>query len=452
MRPIVEVMTVNFSLLALDQIVNNAATIRHMSGGQFSVPARHPDGDRRRPPARRAARAQPRRLVRAHPGLRIVAPATLEDARGMLWTALEDPDPVLIFEHQTLYNMEGELADDAGAVDIDRAAVRRPGKDVSLITYGGDAGQVAAGRRDARRRRHRRGSHRSAHASAARHGHGRYVGEEDASRRRRRRRLESGSLSAEIAARLGEQSSTSSTRPLPASARRKCRFRIPSISRMRRCRSRDAIVAAARLLRRSCGAMVEFRMPLLGADMEAGTLVEWLKHPGDAVKRGDIIAVVDTAEGRDRNRGLRRRRARPRSSSQPGAKVPVGTVLAQFAAANRRRPRRAGGHRSAAAPACRAAPAATTRPRRLTRPRARLANGAKARGGSRRRPRRVTGTGASGAVTREDVERAAAARAGARSSRAAATDRGAAMRAAIAAAMADRSARSRTTTCRRRST
>jgi pyruvate/2-oxoglutarate/acetoin dehydrogenase E1 component len=71
------------------------------------------------------------------PGLRIVTPATLEDARGMLWTALEDPDPVLIFEHQTLYNMEGELAADARAVDIDRAVVRRPGKDVTLVTYGG---------------------------------------------------------------------------------------------------------------------------------------------------------------------------------------------------------------------------------------------------------------------------------------------------------------------------
>jgi pyruvate dehydrogenase E1 component beta subunit len=136
-RPIVEVMTVNFSLLALDQIVNNAATIRHMSGGQFSVPL-----------VIRMATGAGRQLAAQHahslegwfahvPGLRIVTPATLEDARGMLWTALEDPDPVLIFEHQTLYNMEGELADDAGPVDIDRAIVRRPGRDVTLATYGG---------------------------------------------------------------------------------------------------------------------------------------------------------------------------------------------------------------------------------------------------------------------------------------------------------------------------
>jgi pyruvate/2-oxoglutarate/acetoin dehydrogenase E1 component len=136
-RPIVEVMTVNFSLLALDQIVNNAATIRHMSGGQFSVPL-----------VIRMATGAGRQLAAQHahslegwyahvPGLRIVTPATLEDARGMLWTALADPDPVLIFEHQTLYNMEGELPVDAGPVDIDRAAVRRSGQDVTLVTYGG---------------------------------------------------------------------------------------------------------------------------------------------------------------------------------------------------------------------------------------------------------------------------------------------------------------------------
>ena len=135
MRPIVEVMTVNFSLLALDQIVNNAATIRHMSGGQFSIPL-----------VIRMATGAGRQLAAQHahslegwyahiPGIRIVTPATLEDARGMLWTALQDPDPVLIFEHQTLYNMEGELADDAGPVDIEHAAIRRPGSDVSLVTY-----------------------------------------------------------------------------------------------------------------------------------------------------------------------------------------------------------------------------------------------------------------------------------------------------------------------------
>jgi pyruvate/2-oxoglutarate/acetoin dehydrogenase E1 component len=142
MRPIVEIMTVNFSLLALDQIMNNAATIRHMSGGQFSIPL-----------VIRMATGGGRQLAAQHshslegwyahiPGLRIVTPATLEDARGMLWTALEDPDPVLMFENALLYNLEGELAADAGAVDIDRAAVRRSGGDLTLITYGGSLGKT----------------------------------------------------------------------------------------------------------------------------------------------------------------------------------------------------------------------------------------------------------------------------------------------------------------------
>jgi pyruvate dehydrogenase E1 component beta subunit len=136
-RPIVEIMTVNFSLLALDQIVNNAATILHMSGGQFNVPVviRMTTG------AGRQLAAQHSHSLEgwyAHiPGIKVLTPATLEDARGMLWTALEDPDPVLIFEHGSLYSMEGELAHDAGPVDIDKAAIRRQGKDISLLTYGG---------------------------------------------------------------------------------------------------------------------------------------------------------------------------------------------------------------------------------------------------------------------------------------------------------------------------
>jgi pyruvate/2-oxoglutarate/acetoin dehydrogenase E1 component len=137
MRPIVELMTVNFSLLALDQILNTAATVRHMSGNQFSVPL-----------VIRMATGAGRQLAAQHshslegwyahiPGIKVLAPATIDDARGMLWTALQDPDPVLIFENVMLYNMTGTLAADAGPVDIDKAAIRRPGRDVSLITYGG---------------------------------------------------------------------------------------------------------------------------------------------------------------------------------------------------------------------------------------------------------------------------------------------------------------------------
>ena len=137
MRPIVEIMTVNFSLLALDPLMNTAAALRHMSGGQFSVPL-----------VVRMATGAGRQLAAQHshslegwyahiPGLKILAPATVEDARGMLWPALQDPDPVLIFEHGGLYNASGELPDEGGPVDLDTAAVRRAGSDVSLITYGG---------------------------------------------------------------------------------------------------------------------------------------------------------------------------------------------------------------------------------------------------------------------------------------------------------------------------
>ena len=136
LRPIVEIMTVNFSLLALDAIVNTAALYRHMSGGQFNVPV-----------VIRMATGAGRQLAAQHshslenwyahvPGLRVLAPATVADARGMLWPALQDPDPVVMFEHAQLYNLEGELPDDIPS-DIAHAAVRRVGSDLSLITYGG---------------------------------------------------------------------------------------------------------------------------------------------------------------------------------------------------------------------------------------------------------------------------------------------------------------------------
>ena len=137
MRPIVEVMTVNFSLLALDQIVNNAATLRHMSGGQLSVPL-----------VVRMATGGGRQLAAQHshslegwyahiPGIMVLTPATPADARGMLLAALREPDPVFIFEHATLYPTEGEVDESAGPAEIGRAAVRRPGEHVTLITYGG---------------------------------------------------------------------------------------------------------------------------------------------------------------------------------------------------------------------------------------------------------------------------------------------------------------------------
>jgi len=135
MRPIVEVMTVNFSLLALDQIVNTAALLRHMSGGQFSVPL-----------VVRMATGAGRQLAAQHshslegwyghiPGIKIVAPATIDDARGMLAASLADPDPVLVFEYPALFETKGELSGEP--VDIASSKVRRTGSKVTLVTYGG---------------------------------------------------------------------------------------------------------------------------------------------------------------------------------------------------------------------------------------------------------------------------------------------------------------------------
>jgi len=136
MRPIVEIMTVNFSLLAADQIMNNAATVLHMSGGQFNVPLviRMATGGGKQLAAQHAHSLEG---WYAHiPGLKVLTPATLEDARGMLWPALQDPDPVLIFEHTLLYNMKGELPVQPVEVDIDKAKIHRHGNDLTLITYG----------------------------------------------------------------------------------------------------------------------------------------------------------------------------------------------------------------------------------------------------------------------------------------------------------------------------
>ncbi len=136
MRPIVEIMTVNFSLLALDQIMNNAATYLHMSGGQFNVPL-----------VIRMATGGGKQLAAQHshslegwyahiPGIKVLCPATLEDARGMLGSALLDPDPVLIFEPAILYPMEGELAENTANVELGKAKLHREGRDLSLISYG----------------------------------------------------------------------------------------------------------------------------------------------------------------------------------------------------------------------------------------------------------------------------------------------------------------------------
>jgi pyruvate dehydrogenase E1 component beta subunit len=135
MRPIVEIMTVNFSLLAMDQILNNAATLRYMSGGQLNIPlvVRMATGGGRQLAAQHSHSLE---VWYAHiPGIRVLSPATVADARGMLLAALDQPDPTFIFEHATLYPLEDEIDDASGPCDIEHAAVRREGSDVTIVTF-----------------------------------------------------------------------------------------------------------------------------------------------------------------------------------------------------------------------------------------------------------------------------------------------------------------------------
>ena len=135
LRPVVEIMTINFSLLALDQIVNHAAKIYGMFGGQDTVPlvVRSPGGGGQQ---LAATHSQNIELYYAFvPGLKVVAPSTPADAKALLLAAIRDDDPVLFLENLALYNTKGDVPDDDTPAEIGRAAVTRPGRDLTLIGY-----------------------------------------------------------------------------------------------------------------------------------------------------------------------------------------------------------------------------------------------------------------------------------------------------------------------------
>jgi pyruvate dehydrogenase E1 component subunit beta len=135
LRPVVEIMTINFSLLALDQIVNHAAKVYGMFGGQAKVPLviRTPGGGGQQ---LGATHSQNIELYYAFvPGMKVVAPSTPADAKALLLAAIRDDDPVLFLENLALYNTKGEVPDDDTPAEIGRAAVTRPGRDLTLIGY-----------------------------------------------------------------------------------------------------------------------------------------------------------------------------------------------------------------------------------------------------------------------------------------------------------------------------
>lgn len=135
LRPIVELMTINFSLLAMDQIINNASKIRYMSGGQFTVPVviRMPGGGGAQRGAQHAQSLEP---WYAHsPGLMVVMPSTPRDAKGLLTAAIREENPVIFIEHELLYATRGEVPEGEFVLPLAKSEVKRPGEDVTLVSY-----------------------------------------------------------------------------------------------------------------------------------------------------------------------------------------------------------------------------------------------------------------------------------------------------------------------------
>jgi len=135
LRPVVELMTINFGLLAIDQIVNHAAKIRYMFGGQAKVPLviRAPQGGGHQLGAQHS---QSLEAYFVHcPGLRVAIPATPADAKGLLKTAIRHEDPVIFLEHESLYGKKGEVPEGELLVPFGQASVVRQGKDVTIISY-----------------------------------------------------------------------------------------------------------------------------------------------------------------------------------------------------------------------------------------------------------------------------------------------------------------------------
>jgi hypothetical protein len=226
----------------------------------------------------------------------VLAPATVEDARGMLWTALQDPDPVLIFENVMLYNRTGQIDANAGAVDITGRGPARGDRcqpdhlwRIALQDAGGGRvrwlPRTASAPRSSICARLRPLDDATIMASVGKTRRAVIVDEG----------WRSGSLSAEISARIMEQALWSLDAPVGGSARSRCRSPTPSIwrtPRSRRCRDRRRRQGADGALR-----WASSRCPRSGPTWRPGKLVEWTVKPGDTVKRGDIVAVVETQKG-----------------------------------------------------------------------------------------------------------------------------------------------------------
>ena len=346
LRPVVEIMTINFSLLAIDQIVNHAAKMRSMFGGQVSVPMviRTPGGGGQQ---LAATHSQNLEVWYAHvPGLKVVAPATPADAKGLLAAAIRDDDPVIVLENLALYNTKGEVPDGEHVAEIGRAAVVKQGRDLTIVGYSRACGD-RAGRRPPAGETTASPPRSSTCAASAR-----WTGTPSARRCARPAGRWSWRTTGSATA-----SERSSPRPSGGRVRLPRRPRPPG----RRRRGAAAVRQAARARRpagrrrRSPGSSArpstppgaldrpDVLMPRLSDTMEEGVLSQWVKHEGDQVRKGDMLAVIETdkaamdMEAYDEG-------VLTRILVQEGASVPIGTLIAVIGAGRRRsRRRRAAG-------------------------------------------------------------------------------------------------------------
>ena len=293
LRPIVEIMTVNFSLLALDQIVNTAAPLRHMSNGQFSVPL-----------VIRMATGAGRQLAAQHshslenwyahiPGITVLAPATVADAYGMLRTALTPRPGDHLRARRAVQHLDRPRS--ARATDIARAAVRRSGTDATLVAYGGSLPKVLDAAEQLAQTgidcevidlRVLRPLDDATILESVRKTHRAVIVDEG---------WRTGSLAAEVSARIVE----GAFYDLDAPIARVCTAEVPipyakHLEQAALPQPDDDRGRGARPVRGD--RVIEFTMPALGADMDEGTLNEWLIKPGDTVTRGQIVAVVETTK------------------------------------------------------------------------------------------------------------------------------------------------------------
>ena len=293
MRPIVEIMYQDFTTLAMEQIVSQAAKHRYMSGGQIKVPItiRTQGGAGWSPGAQHAQQLE---AWFVHvPGLKVVFPSTPEDVRGLLWSSIYEDNPIVFFEHRTLYGIKGEVPDEIEPIEIGKARIHREGEDVTVVATGRLVHESLEGGRAGRGGGDLRRGLRPAHAAAARRGRPHRLRQEDEPRCRRPRGRHAHGLGRRGSGRRPGEGVRLSRR-----AGRACRRQVhPDPVRARHGgvghSPRQGRARGDQEDRRE-GMSSQVTLPRLGQGMETGTIVRWLKSEGDSVEKGEPLYELDT--------------------------------------------------------------------------------------------------------------------------------------------------------------